>query len=139
MIRGNERTLSFSIGEGSLLRVQGEFLCLGDNGHLLALSATPDGAKVHSRSWLCQANECWTPLALSAGLLYVCQKQSRALRGETPASAVALLRPPRRGTLAAPRGLNFRPRGLCSRGPERALRTGVISAASEACITSPRE
>ena len=51
----------------------GSFLCLGDNGHLLELEPSAEGAVIRSRTWLFRANECWTPLVLSNGLLYACQ------------------------------------------------------------------
>ena len=81
---GAERELNFSIGEGSLLWVDGGFLCLGDNGHLLRLEVTPEGVKVTSKSWLFKANESWTPLALSRGLLYVCQNRPERFGDKPP-------------------------------------------------------
>jgi outer membrane protein assembly factor BamB len=79
---GEEKTISFSIGEGSLLAVEGGFLCLGDNGHLLSLKAGPEGAEVVSRASLFRANESWTPLVLSRGLLYVCQNNRERFGAE---------------------------------------------------------
>jgi outer membrane protein assembly factor BamB len=81
---GRERKVSVSIGEGSLLIADGDFLCLGDQGHLLWLKVDPEGAKVIARSWLFRANESWTPLALSQGLLYACQNND-AHFGNEPA------------------------------------------------------
>lgn len=83
-IRGENRTVPFSIGEGSLLHADGDFLCLGDNGHLLWLDVSPQGTKVRQRAWLFRANTTWTPPALSRGLLYV--RQTRRERfGVKPA------------------------------------------------------
>lgn len=80
---GKERTLSMTVGEGSLLRVDGSFLCLGDFGHLLWLDASPAGARVLQRAWLFRAQESWTPPVVSGGLLYV--RQTRPERfGDAP-------------------------------------------------------
>ena len=82
-LRGKQKQQPFSIGEGSLLHADGAFLCLGDNGHLLWLDVTPERTKVVRRAWLFGANESWTPLALSRGLLYVCQN-NRERFGDRP-------------------------------------------------------
>ena len=74
--QGEEQDVSLSIGEGSLLAVDGGFLSLGDNGHLLRLDCTPGGTEVLARAALFHANESWTPLALSRGLLYACQNRT---------------------------------------------------------------
>lgn len=73
--RGAGRTVDLSLGTGSLLHVDGRFLCLGDNGHLLWLDASPAGAKVLAKAWLFGANQTWTPPVVCRGLLYVCQNQ----------------------------------------------------------------
>lgn len=64
---------TFSAGEGSLLRADGRFLVLGDNGHLLWVEADASQVRVRSRAWLFRANETWTPPVVSRGLLYVRQ------------------------------------------------------------------
>ena len=69
---------------GSLLRVDGSFLCLGELGHLLWLDLTPAGYKQVARAWLFGARESWTPLVLSRGLLYVAQNSREVNRGRTP-------------------------------------------------------
>ena len=84
MFNGAKRTINMSIGEGSLLWVDDGFLCLGDNGHLLSLDITPEGVKVVARSWLFRANQSWTPLALSRGLLYVCQNRPERFGDKAP-------------------------------------------------------
>jgi len=71
--QGRERTLDLSVGEGSLLVAQDRLLCLGDNGHLLWLDVSPQGAEVLARTWLFRASETWTPPVVSHGLLYVSQ------------------------------------------------------------------
>jgi outer membrane protein assembly factor BamB len=81
---GRIRKISVSIGEGSLLVADGNFLCLGDQGHLLWLDVNPKRTKILARSWLFKANETWTPLALSRGLLYACQNND-AHFGDQPA------------------------------------------------------
>ena len=58
---------------GSLLSVDGRFLCLGELGHLLWLDLTPQGCRELDRVWLFAAQETWTPPVLCRGLLYVCQ------------------------------------------------------------------
>ena len=75
LYNGAERELSFSIGSGSLLAVDGRLLCLGDNGHLLWLEPRDDGLRVLTRAWLFRANQSWTPPVVSRGLLYVCQNE----------------------------------------------------------------
>jgi outer membrane protein assembly factor BamB len=82
--RGKERTVPLSIGEGSMLLVEGRGLCLGDNGHLLWIDLDPAGATVLSRASLFRANESWSPPVLSRGLLYVCQN-NRERFGRDPA------------------------------------------------------
>lgn len=67
---------TFSVGEGSLLRVDGRFLCLGDNGHLLWIETAPEHVRVTARAWLFRANETWTPPVVSRGLLYVRQTKA---------------------------------------------------------------
>ena len=81
---GEERKLPFSVGQGSLLAVGEKLLLLGDNGHLLTLEKGKDGWIERCRSWLFKANQSWTPLALSHGLLYVCQNK-RERFGDEPA------------------------------------------------------
>jgi len=80
---GVKRTLTYTVGEGSLLHAEGRFLCLGDNGHLLWIDATPERATIGSRAALFRANETWTPPVVSHGLLYVRQTK-RALHGAAP-------------------------------------------------------
>jgi outer membrane protein assembly factor BamB len=81
-IEGKQREIAMGVGEGSLTYADGAFLCLGDNGHLLWLQATPKGTKILARSWLFRARECWTPLVISRGLLYVCQNNRERWSGK---------------------------------------------------------
>ena len=73
--RGRPRTLSVSTLRGSLLRVDGHFLALGELGHLLWLDLSPDGYKELARTWLFGARQTWTPPVLSRGLLYISQNE----------------------------------------------------------------
>jgi len=68
---------------GTLLWVDGKFLCLGELGHLLWLDLTPQGYKQLSRAWLFPARETWALPVLSRGLLYVSQN-TRDIYGGPP-------------------------------------------------------
>jgi outer membrane protein assembly factor BamB len=81
---GKESEHSFTVGEGSLLHADGKLLCLGDNGHLLWLDASPSGAKVLARAWLFGANESWTPPVVVRGLLYVRQTKEERFGDDPP-------------------------------------------------------
>ena len=71
---GTKVTQTWTPGAGSLLALDGStLLCLGDNGHLLTLALTPEGAAIASRARLFRASETWTPPVVSHGLLYVVQ------------------------------------------------------------------
>ena len=67
---------------GSLLRVDGRFLCLGEWGTLCWLDLTPAGAKVLAHCQLFTATQSWTLPALSRGLLFVCQNEPDRLTGK---------------------------------------------------------
>ena len=69
---------------GSLLAVDGQFLCLGELGHLLWMDLTPKGYKQVSRAWLFAARESWDLPVLSRGLLYVVQNTRDTLHGTSP-------------------------------------------------------
>ena len=69
---------------GSLLAVDGEFLCLGELGHLLWLDLTPKGYREVSRAWLFAARESWGLPVLSRGLLYVGQNTRDISTGVGP-------------------------------------------------------
>ena len=81
---GRERQAILSTARGSLLAVDGQFLALGELGHLLWLDLTPDGYRQVSRAWLAAAQESWTLPVLSRGLLYVVQNTRDILTGATP-------------------------------------------------------
>jgi hypothetical protein len=69
---------------GSLLAVDGQFLCLGELGHLLWMNLTPKGYKEVSRTWLFAARESWALPVVSHGLLYVVQNTRDTLHGVGP-------------------------------------------------------
>ena len=121
---------------GSLLAVDGQFLCLGELGHLLWLDLTPKGYKEVSRAWLFAARESWALPVLSRGLLYVAQNTRDMLTrrtargcsattcGREPAPPCACIRPRAR---AAHRRGRLRWRCRDSRRARRARRRrGVV-------------
>jgi outer membrane protein assembly factor BamB len=69
---------------GSLLAVDGQFLCLGELGHLLWMDLTPKGYREVSRAWLFAARESWGVPVLSRGLLYVNQNTRDTFQGTGP-------------------------------------------------------
>jgi outer membrane protein assembly factor BamB len=69
---------------GSLLAADGQFLCLGELGHLLWMDLTPKGYREVSRAWLVPARESWTLPVLSRGLLYVAQNTLDIVRRTGP-------------------------------------------------------
>jgi outer membrane protein assembly factor BamB len=83
-VRGESRKQLMGTYRGSLMAVDGSFLCLGEMGHLLWMDLTPKGYKEISRAWLFAARESWTLPVLSRGLLYVAQNTRDLLKGTTP-------------------------------------------------------
>jgi outer membrane protein assembly factor BamB len=69
---------------GSLLAVDGQFLCLGEMGHLLWMDLSPKGYREVARARLFLARESWTLPVLSRGLLYVVQNTRDILDGTRP-------------------------------------------------------
>jgi outer membrane protein assembly factor BamB len=69
---------------GSLLAVDGQFLCLGELGHLLWMDLTPKGYQEVSRARLFAARESWALPVLSRGLLYVMQNTRDVLQATGP-------------------------------------------------------
>ena len=62
---GEPRKAHLGIFRGTLLWVDGKFLCLGEMGHLLWLDLTPSGYKELARAWLFPARETWALPVLS--------------------------------------------------------------------------
>ncbi|HUQ94867.1 MAG TPA: PQQ-binding-like beta-propeller repeat protein [Bryobacteraceae bacterium] len=83
-IDGTERKQKLGTFRGTLLQVDGRFLCLGELGHLLWLDLSPKGYKELARTWLFAARETWSLPVLSRGLLYVSQHSRDLMRKETP-------------------------------------------------------
>jgi outer membrane protein assembly factor BamB len=69
---------------GALLAVDGNYLCLGELGHLVWMDLTPKGYRELSHAWLFQARESWALPVLSRGLLYVVQNTREIGRGNGP-------------------------------------------------------
>jgi len=82
--RGESRKQLQGTYRGTLMAVDGSFLCLGEMGHLLWLDLTPKGYKEISRGWLFAARESWALPVLSHGLLYVAQNTRDLLKGTSP-------------------------------------------------------
>jgi outer membrane protein assembly factor BamB len=82
--RGGGRQQILGTYRGSLLAVDGQFLCLGELGHLLWIDLTPKGYKEVSRAWLFAGREAWVLPVLSRGLLYVVQNTRDMLQGTGP-------------------------------------------------------
>ncbi|MEZ5354413.1 MAG: PQQ-binding-like beta-propeller repeat protein [Bryobacteraceae bacterium] len=83
-INGQQRQQTLSTFRGTLLAVDGDFLCLGELGHLLWMSLTPKGYKQISRAWLFAARESWALPVLSRGLLYLTQNTKDSIHGTGP-------------------------------------------------------
>jgi outer membrane protein assembly factor BamB len=83
-LRGAERTQLLGTYRGSLLFADGQFLCLGELGHLLWMELTPRGYQEVARAWLFAARESWALPVLSRGLLYVTQNGQDITRGTPP-------------------------------------------------------
>jgi outer membrane protein assembly factor BamB len=79
------REQTVGIWRGSLLAADGQYLCLGELGHLLWLDLTPKGYKELSRARLFAARESWALPVLSRGLLYVAQNTRDMMKGTGPA------------------------------------------------------
>jgi outer membrane protein assembly factor BamB len=69
---------------GSLLAVDGQFLCLGELGHLMWLDLTPKGYREIARTRLFAARESWALPVLSRGLVYVVQNTRDVWQGTGP-------------------------------------------------------
>lgn len=81
---GRSEPRLMSTCRGSLLAADGQFLCLGELGHLLWLDLTPEGYAEVSRTWLVKARVSWTLPVLSRGLLYVVQNARSVFDGTGP-------------------------------------------------------
>ena len=83
-LQGQKRQQLVGTYRGSLLAADGQFLCLGELGHLVWMDLSPKGYKEISRAWLFAARESWALPVLSRGLLYVVQNTRDLLSGAGP-------------------------------------------------------
>ncbi|MFN0196869.1 MAG: PQQ-binding-like beta-propeller repeat protein [Planctomycetaceae bacterium] len=83
-VNKQEEKIEVSTMRGTLLMVDGKFLCLGELGHLLWLDLTPKGYKMEQRAWLFAGRETWAMPVLSRGLLYVSQNTKDLLTNVGP-------------------------------------------------------
>ena len=83
-LNGRTRELGVGTARGTLLAADGQFLCLGEFGHLLWLDLTPKGYAEVARVWLFAARESFTLPVLSRGLLYVRQNTRDLITGDLP-------------------------------------------------------
>src|SRR6185295_3299067 len=83
-LRGTRQEQLLGTLRGSLLAADGQFLSLGELGHLLWMELTPKGYRQVSRAWLFQARESWGLPVLSRGLLYVVQNSRDLTRVNGP-------------------------------------------------------
>jgi outer membrane protein assembly factor BamB len=81
---GRTRESVLGTARGSLLAVDGSFVCLGEFGHLIWMDLTAAGYTEVSRTWLVSARESWTLPVLSRGLLYVTQNSRELITGAPP-------------------------------------------------------
>jgi outer membrane protein assembly factor BamB len=84
VVGGQRRRELVGTYRGSLLAVDGQFLCLGELGHLLWMDLTPKGYTEISRARLFAARESWALPVLSRGLLYVTQNTQDVETGGRP-------------------------------------------------------
>ncbi len=78
------RKVLLGFKRGSLLRVDGRFLCLGEWGTLAWLDLSPQGMKISSRMEPFLSQQSWTLPVVSHGLLYLCQHEKDELSGVGP-------------------------------------------------------
>jgi outer membrane protein assembly factor BamB len=83
-IGGRSQRQTVGTYRGCLLAVDGQFLCLGELGHLLWMDLTPKGYREIARARLFTARETWTLPVLSRGLLYVVQNGRDFVTGVRP-------------------------------------------------------
>lgn len=83
-IDGRKRSYSAGPFRGSLLKVDGRWLALGELGHLMWLDMSPKGVEIASKTKLFFARETWSPPVVSRGLLYVSQNTKSFDSGKPP-------------------------------------------------------
>jgi len=83
-LSGIDKPITFGLQMASLLKVDGNYLCLSELGHLLWLGLSPQGVKVLSKCRLFTAKQTWCAPIISQGLLYISQNEDDKLTGKTP-------------------------------------------------------
>ena len=81
---GRSQETILGTARGTLLAADGQFLCLGEFGHLLWMDLTSNGYTELSRAWLFAARESWALPVLSHGLLYLTQNTRDLSTGARP-------------------------------------------------------
>ena len=91
-VRGGRRAAAATAGNvpGIALAADGQFLCLGELGHLLWMDLTPKGYKEVSRTWLFAARESWARRCSAGACCMWCRTLGTCCRGQVSA---AVLRP----------------------------------------------
>jgi outer membrane protein assembly factor BamB len=83
-LNGETQKLTLSTLRGCLMHVDGQFLCVGELGHLLWLDLSPAGYRELQRTWLFASRETWAPPVISRGLLYMTQNQRDLISRKGP-------------------------------------------------------
>lgn len=78
------RKIPMGFKRGSLLRVDGRFLCLGEWGTLAWLDLSPKGMTILSKTQPFISQQSWTMPAISHGLLYLTQHEKDEITGAPP-------------------------------------------------------
>lgn len=78
------RQFGWSFYRGSFLRADDTIYTLGEMGTLAVLQLSPEGVKIGSQADLFAAQQSWTPIAVSKGLLYVCQNENDLISSTKP-------------------------------------------------------
>jgi len=81
---GQKRAMEQRFFRGSLLSVDGNYLCLGEMGHLAWLDLNEKGYKEVAKAWLFPAQETWSVPVVSRGLLYVSQHHADVFQKNGP-------------------------------------------------------
>lgn len=81
---GQVRKQALGTYRGTLLSIDGSFLCLGELGHLLWLDLNPKACTEVARAWLFAARESWSLPVVCRGLLYVSQHTRDVMNQTSP-------------------------------------------------------
>ena len=83
-LNGREQKVTVSTLRGSLLHVDGRFLCQGELGHLLWLDLSPNGYREISRCRPFLARYTWALPVISRGLVYISQNSHDVVTKKGP-------------------------------------------------------